>query len=395
MFARAQGRRKAVARIFAFCSLMWVASCAAVVVPGGGGQQGPAIDPNAPVQVALLVPRGSGDPGDAVLARDLENAARLAISDLTGVTIDLRIYATGQGPSQAAAAAVSAVNDGAKIILGPIRGEQANAAGVAIAGSGVNLLAFSNNPTIAGGNVFVLGQTFRSSAEQIVRFGISNGIDQYVIVHAEDLQGNIGRDAIANAALANGATVLGVQSYPLSQQGIEARAPAIAQAILGSGADAVFLTGGVNADLPLIATALPQNGVDPNAIRTLGLTRWDAAPEALSIPGLQNGLFAIPDQSTIAIFESRYAQAYGDQPHPLAGLAYDGIAAIGALVAAGRSDALTREALTQPQGFQGTAGIFRLLNDGTNERGVAIATIRSGSVVILSPAPRSFGGQGS
>ncbi len=395
MFARAQGRRKAVARLFAFCSLLWVASCGAIATTGTGGNGGPQIDPGARVQVALLLPRGSSDPGDALLARDLENAARLAISDLTGANIDLRVYATGAGPSQAAAAAVSAVNDGAKIILGPVRGEQANAAGVAIAGTGVNLLAFSNNPTIAGGNVFILGATFRNTAERIVRYGARTGIESYVIVHADDLQGTIGRDEISNAVRANGGTLLGVQRYPLSQQGIAAAAPGIAQAILGSGTDAIFLTGGVNADLPLIATELPANGVNPGQIRTLGLTRWDAAPEAASIPGLQNGLFAIPDQNTISIFESRYAQAYGDQPHPLSGLAYDGIAAVGALVAAGRTDALTRRALTQPQGFQGTAGIFRLLSDGTNERGLSVATVRSGSFTVLEAAPRSFGGQGS
>ncbi len=395
MFARTQGRRTAVARLFAFCSLLWVAACGDVGLPGAAGNPGPRIDPGAPVQVALLLPRGSSDPGDAILARDLENAARLAISDLTGVTIDLRVYATGAGASQAAAAAVSAVNDGAKIIIGPVRGEQANAAGVAIAGTGVNLLAFSNNPTIAGGNVYILGPTFRNTAERVVRYGARNGIDSYVIVHADDLQGTIGRDSIASAVRANGASVLGIQSYPLSQQGIAAAAPAIGQAIVASGADAVFLTGGVNADLPLIATELPRNGVNPGAIRTLGLTRWDVAPEALSIPGLQNGLFAMPDQQTIAVFENRYAQAYGAAPHPLAGLAYDGIAAIGALVAQGNADALSRRSLTQPQGFQGTAGIFRLLTDGTNERGLSVATIRSGSVIVLEPAPRSFGGQGS
>ncbi len=80
---------------------------------------------------------------------------------------------------------------------------------------------------------------------------------------------------------------------------------------------------------------------------------------------------------------------------PLAGLAYDGIAAIGALVARGDANALSRNALTQPQGFQGTTGIFRLLADGTNERGLAVAEIRAGQVVILDPAPRAFGGAGS
>jgi hypothetical protein len=78
----------------------------------------------------------------------------------------------------------------------------------------------------------------------------------------------------------------------------------------------------------------------------------------------------------------------------LAGLAYDGIAAIGALVASGNPNALTKQALTSPQGFQGTAGIFRLLPNGLNERGLAVATIRNNQVVILEQAPRSFGRAG-
>ena len=156
----------------------------------------------------------------------------------------------------------------------------------------------------------------------------------------------------------------------------------------------MFLTAGVNADLPLLATALPDAGLSPADVRFMGLTRWNAAPQALALPGLQGGLFAIPDQNMNAIFESRYTQAFGEAPHPLSGLAYDGIAAIGALIAQGNSNALTRSALTQGQGFQGTNGIFRLLSDGTNERGLAVATVQSGQVVILDAAPRSFGGAG-
>ena len=79
-------------------------------------------------------------------------------------------------------------------------------------------------------------------------------------------------------------------------------------------------------------------------------------------------------------------------PHPLAGLAYDGIAAVGALVKSGRG--LTRADLTQPTGFEGVGGVFRLLPDGSNERGLAVATITDGDVRILSPAPQSFGGAG-
>ncbi len=393
MFARLHSRRKATAQLFALLSMAWLAACQPVV-PGSGSGNAPQIDPGAPIQVALLVPAGSATASDNFIAQNLENAARLAISDLNGVQIDLRVYATAGNPAQAATVAAAAVAEGAKIILGPVYAEEANAAGVAVAGSGVNILAFSNNSSIAGGNVFILGPTFRNTADRLVGYGTRTGLNSYLIVHSDDLQGAFGRDAIASAVRANGGVVAGIESYPLSQQDILAAAPRIVASANASGAQAVFTTAGVNADLPILATALPEAGLNTAATRIVGLTRWNAAPQALALPGLQGGLFALPDQQMTAIFESRYTAAYGSAPHPLAGLAYDGIAAIGALAARGDTNALSRGSLTQGQGFEGTSGIFRLLSDGTNERGLAVAEIRNNQVSVLDPAPRSFGGAG-
>ena len=61
----------------------------------------------------------------------------------------------------------------------------------------------------------------------------------------------------------------------------------------------------------------------------------------------------------------------------------------------GAPDSLGRAALTQGSGFVGVNGVFRLLPDGTNERGLAVATIRNNAVVILDPAPRGFAGSGA
>ncbi len=52
----------------------------------------------------------------------------------------------------------------------------------------------------------------------------------------------------------------------------------------------------------------------------------------LNLPGVQGGWFALPDPARTAQFDSRFAAATGERPHDLAGLAYDGIAAVGALV---------------------------------------------------------------
>ena len=386
--------RRLAARTAAGLALLWMAACAAVPMTDSTNT-GVAIDPNAPVQVALLVPAGSGDANDTLLAKNLENAARMAISDLNGVEIGLRVYNSGASPAMAASAATKAVDEGAKIIIGPLYGETVNPVGNAVAARNVNVLALSNNPTVAGGNVFILGSTFNNTANRLVGYARRSGIERFGVVHANDLGGQLGRDAIVSAVQANGAQVAGIGSYALSQQGITSATPQIAATLKAAGAQAVFLTAGANADLPLIATALPEAGINPVDTRYIGLTNWAAVPQALALPGVQGGLFAVPDRGMVSNFEARYRSTYGSDPHPLAGLAYDGIAAIGALVATGNRNALTKNALTTSQGFQGTNGIFRFLPSGLNERGLAVATVRGNQVVILENAPRSFGRAGS
>ena len=155
MFATLRKPRNPLLRIGALLSAAWLAACQPMA--SGGSNGGQTIDTGAPVPVALLVPSGSGNSGDETLAASLKQAAELAISDLEGVKIDLRVYSTAGNAGKAAEMASKAVDDGAKIILGPVFAEEANAAAVAVASRDINVLSFSNNTDIAGGNVFVLG----------------------------------------------------------------------------------------------------------------------------------------------------------------------------------------------------------------------------------------------
>jgi hypothetical protein len=394
MFAVLSPIRKGAARLVALFAILWLAACEPITLGGGTNSGGPTIDTSAPVPVALLVPRGSGNAGDDLLAKSLENAARLAIADLNGVQIDLRVYASGGTAAQAQTAALQAVGDGAKIILGPVYGESANAVGVAVAPSGVNVLAFSNNATIAGGNVFILGPTFDSSANRLAGFARRQGKDRILVVHSNNVEGQLGSRAIQQAISANGATLAGTVGYEFSQQGVVAAIPRIKAAAASGGANAIFMTSNTAGALPLFAQMLPEAGLSPASTQYIGLTRWDIPAQTLDLPGVQGGWFALPDPGKSAAFSQRYSGAYGMPPHPIGGLAYDGIAAIGALVKAGKRDALSGAALTQGAGFQGANGIFRLRPDGTNERGLAVAQIRDRQVVVIDPAPSSFGGAG-
>ncbi|MBJ3763365.1 penicillin-binding protein activator [Maribius pontilimi] len=395
MFASLRTMRKPFARLaIGLVTALSVVACGPVALGvGGGGGSGPQVDPSSAVRVALLVPKGASG-GGGLVGRSLENAAKLAVADLQGAQIDLQVYDTQGTPGGAARAAESAVAAGAQVVLGPLYTQSVSAVVPIVASRNINVLSFSNNTAVAGGNVFVLGQTFSNVANRLISFARRQGRTSVAVVHAGDVAGIAGRDAIVGAARSSGMSVATVQSYDLSQQGIVSAGPRIATAIQQTGADTVFLTANVDSDLPLISTALPENGVSPEQFRYLGLTRWNALPQVLSLPGLQNGLFTLPDVAVQSAFEARYSAAYGSAPHPLAGLAYDAVQAVGSLLAQGRGDALSKRALTQGSGFAGAYGVFRLLPDGTNQRALAVAQIQNSQVVVLDPAPKRFGASG-
>lgn len=380
---------KPVSKLAKAAAALATAAFLAACEPGGIGG-GPSINTSEPVPVALLVPQS----GDAALAQSLENAARMAMSDLPNVQIDLRVYNTAGNAGTASAVAQQAVADGAKIIIGPVYAQAANAAGLAVLNNNVNVLSFSNNASIAGGNVFVLGPTFDNTANRLVSYAGSQGKSGTVIVHSNDAAGQLGQSAIANALASSRVNNAGTVGYDRSQQGVINSVPTIKATVDATGADSIFLTSTTAGALPLFTQLLPEAGVSPATTQFIGLTRWDIPPQTLELPGVQGGWFALPDPSKAQAYRQRYNATYGEAPHPISGLAYDGIAAIGALVSQGKSNALTAAALTQNAGFQGVGGIFRLRPNGTNERGLAVATIQNKQVVVIDPAPQSFSGAG-
>ena len=123
---------------------------------------------------------------------------------------------------------------------------------------------------------------------------------------------------------------------------------------------------------------MPADSKDPEAVKESLIVRGQVLFETIySIP-------EFPEVIRLALATNP------ERLKPVAAIAYDGVAAVGASVATGNRDALNRRGLTLTSGFQGAAGIFRLREDGTVERGLAVATIEGNQVVVLSPAPRSF-----
>lgn len=357
------------------------------------------VEPEGPVRVALLVPLGSEDGQREALARSIVNAAEMAQRDLSGVQLELQVYPTAGDPATAATAAQRAVDEGADVVLGPLFATATTAVAPIAGARGLQVLSFSNNPAIAGGNVHLLGTTFDNNARRIVGYAARNELRDVAIVYPQGAEGELARAAVAQAVAAEGGRVAAEGAYPLSVQGIIAAMPDIARDIKGGGANVVVLTDGPTGGLTFVAETLRGLGIRAGVVTFAGTQRWDTSPQAMAQPGLEGGWFVAPDQALASQFESRYQDAYGAAPHPLAGLGYDGIAAIGALIAEarteGRNDPFSTARLTQPEGFAGVMGAFRFLPGGSNERALAVFEVIDGTAQQVDAAPRSFADRGA
>ncbi|MBB4657574.1 penicillin-binding protein activator [Parvularcula dongshanensis] len=141
--------------------------------------------------------------------------------------------------------------------------------------------------------------------------------------------------------------------------------------------------------LRALAPWLPTYDVDIREVKLLGVSSWNN-PLLTREPALDGGWFAAPDPALAEGFQRRYERAYGENPPRLASLAYDA-----ALLTARLSELPPRErfapqTIANPNGFLGADGLFRLMPDGTVERGLAILEIRPSGIAVVDPAPRSF-----
>ena len=352
----------------------------------------PVLQPNAGTgNIGLLLPYGSEDENNTELARSLENGVHLALKTIGNTGLSVKVYPTRGTAQGAAEAAVAALGDDVEAIIGPLYGDFAPEVGRIAATEGVPVFSFSNNSGVAGNNVYLLGHTHRNSASRILAYAASQGKSKAIVVHADNAVGLVSLAAVQDAALQTGIQIVGTVPHGFSQKGVVDAVPFIAATVENSEADILVLTGNTAGALPMLAQLIPEAGVDSGEVQFVGLTRWDIPPGNLRNSGLQNGWFPLPDPNLAASFAYRFQYEFDEPPHPLSGLAYDGIIAISQLLAKGGPlDAAT---IANAEGFFGSDGRFRFKEDGTIERGLAVAQVQEFQKFIIDPAPRSFDSQ--
>jgi branched-chain amino acid transport system substrate-binding protein len=378
--------------------------------------------PGEKAMVGLLLPL-SGQ--NASLGQGMLDAAQMALFDIQNGRVQLLPRDTRGTAEGATAAAREALDQGARLLIGPLTAAEVEAVKPVAAERGVPVLGFSTAANLAGGGTYLLGLLPSEEVRRVVGFAHQKGAQRFAALVPGTAYGQLVVDALKTTAAAEQVSVAQTVFFDPSsvdlapsvrelakfdsrkaaldqqrKQLANARDPASQEALKrlnesqgagDGGFDAVLLPEG-GPQLKMLAPLFPQYGIDAAHVHYLGTGLWDNDPALASEPELEGAWYAAPDPTGRVDFEKRFATLYGHPPPRLATLAYDATALAAALSRGPEGADFSVEALTNPNGFVGLDGIFRLRADGRVERGLAIIEIHRAGNAVVSPEPQSFSG---
>ena len=346
----------------------------------------PKVGGNAP-RVALLLPLSA--PGTmGRVARSMKKSAELAMIDAGRPGITLVVKDTSGTPSGARMAAQAAVEEGAKLILGPLLASSVKAARAPAASRGIPVVAFSSQSSVAGNGVYLMSFLPEEEVDNVVRYATSAGKRNIAAMLPQSAYGNVITRAFYAAAKRHHAAIVAEERYVRTKSGIRASAARMAQRLAApaSKADALFFPESPKL-LKAAGAAMTAAGFTPARAKLLGTSLWDSAA-IRTTPLAIGGWYAGVEPRLVNYFTSHFQQSYGSRPPRIASLAYD---ATSLAIALGRG-AFSRREIENPEGFQGMNGLFRFRSDGRIQRGLAILEVTPTGPRVAAAAPTRFAG---
>jgi len=346
---------------------------------------------SAPVKVALIASiTAQGQPG--LIGKALKQAGELALFDRDSPNLQLLIKDDKGTPEGAAAAASDAIKDGAGLILGPLFAKSVAAVAPIARQANVPVVAFSNDRQVAGRGVYLLSFQPAPEIARVVSYAMRQGKRRFAGLIPDDAFGKVAAAGFRDAVERSGGTIVALETYPASANGMLEPMRKVglvlraAQESEGGQVDALFVPGGQE-NLERLARLMPQAEIDSTTVKVLGTGGMDYA-NAGHNAGLVGAWYPGPDPRGWEDFAQKFANSYGQAPPRIASLAYDAVSLAITLSGSGsEAGRYAAGALTRPSGFTGVDGPYRLLADGTAERGLAILEVQKIGAGIIDPPP--------
>lgn len=327
--------------------------------------------------IAVIVPLTGPD---GPVGTSISNAARLALLDTREKTIGITVYDSA-APGGAAAAARRAIAEGNRLILGPLLAEDVRAAAPIARQARVPIIAYSNDESVAGNGVYIMGFTPDQSISRVVSYARSRGINSFGALVPTGLYGQRAGQAFLDAVRKSGGKVVAMETYDRSQASVTAAA----RRLNAKGSVGAVLIGDSSRMAAMAAPVLKTGS------RRLGTELWGTDRTIEQLRPLRGAWFAAAPDAQFEKMVKRYRARYGKTPYRLASLGYDSVLLA---VRSARYWPIGRPfpaaTLIDREGFAGVDGSFRFGRDGIAERLLEVREVNQKGATPVSPAGKTF-----
>lgn len=339
------------------------------------------------IKVILLLPLSG--PSEHV-GRTMFDAAQLALFNANMPELTLLPIDTEEPDAVVATKIKHAIEQGAHIIIGPLFSQKTATVARIAKPYNMNIISFSNDKTLAGNGIFLMSFMLDEQIQRVTEYAISQGINDFYALLPSDAYGKLALERLRKIAVDNNGSLNRIEFYSPTGDGLDLAVKNIADALNNDktpSMKALFVPeGGKN--LTTITTLLSQYNVDKTNLHLIGTGQWDDKTSTHN-EYLAGGWFASISPEQHNMFETSFEQHYGYKPLRIASLAYDAIALTFSIANQGNAD-FSQSTLTNPRGFLGVDGIFRLQENGITERKLAILQVEKEKFQVIDPAAEGF-----
>ncbi|MFZ2996096.1 penicillin-binding protein activator [Sphingobium sp.] len=331
-------------------------------------------------RVALLVPMSGPNAG---VGQSIANATTLALMDTKTDKVRITTYDTATG---AAAAVNRALSDGNRLILGPLLADDARIIGPIAARANVPVISFSNDNSVAGSGVYIMGYNPNQSIERVVGFAREKGLSSFAALVPRGTYGERSGNALLRAVEQAGGTVVSLQTFDRSPASITA---AVKKLQAASSYDALLIADSGRVALQ-VAPIVRKNG--GATARLLGTELWNTEGSLAVSPVLRGAWYASVSDALYRQLSTKYRARYHSAPFRLSSLGYDAVLLTVRIAQDWKPGSPFPAArLRDSGGFSGIDGAFRFNRAGVAERALEVSEVGTGATSVVDAAPRSFG----
>lgn len=314
------------------------------------------------------------------IGQGLQNAMFMALDDLKDNKIILKFYDTKGTSIGASQAAEKAINNGAKLILGPLMSDEVQATARVALAEDIPVISFTTSPQVLQKGIYSIGLLNAEQIDRIISFAKINNRTRFALLLPDNNGGlNILKSAMMSA-LANNISIVKVGFY--SPESVDFTSIIKELSISPDDVDAVLIADGGNR-LKSIASMFAYNDVLYPDVLFLGTAAWDNTNLSKETM-LYHGVYPMVSKKYGDYFADKYRNTFDEQAKTVYSFAYDGVLLASSLAEKCRTD--LEACIVSKNGFNGVNGYFRILPTGQTYHSLDVLEVTKDGPKVVSAA---------